>query len=307
MAGDWIKLQHWTPEKQEVYDMAEELGLDPDAVLGKLVRLWIWADQHAVDSNAASVTRALLIRLSGVTQFPDAMVKVGWLKPIGEGRFLLPNFDRHNGQTAKRRALTATRVAKSRENTGQTEAGTSEACNADVTQEALQKREHERYQRREEKRKRREEKTPPPPPKGEVIDWPERIYRAYPRKVAKPKALTAIGRAIKTIAPEALLAITEQYADCVRYKDQQFIPHPSTWFNEQRYADDPESWNPASKGPDLFGGIREFLAAGEQADVFREFAGERPQGGQPMPRLLGSSDGETGDEGDGGGLFRSAE
>lgn len=301
MAGDWIKLQHWTPEKQEVFDLAEMLGIDPDAVLGKLVRLWIWADQHAVDSNAASVTRALLIRLSGVTDFADAMVKVGWLKPIGEGRFLLPNFDRHNGQTAKRRALTASRVAKSRENSGQSPESADHECNADVTQAALQKREQKRYQRREEKI--REDNTPLPPrgQVADVIDWPERIYQAYPRKVGKPRALAAIRRATKDTAPEALLALVEQYAEAVQGKDEQFIPHPSTFFNDKRYADDPQSWNPASKGPDLFGGIREFLKAGEQGDE-RSFW-ERQSGGGEVPGLSGGGDWEAADTGDSGGVL----
>jgi hypothetical protein len=60
------------------------------------------------------------------------MRKVGWLEGR-EGALSFPHFDRHNGQTAKKRALTKNRVEKTR--------GDS------VTLPALQ----ERYQRREEK------------------------------------------------------------------------------------------------------------------------------------------------------------
>ena len=114
MAGDWIKIEHVMPDKPEVYAIAERLELDPDAVAGKLLRVWIWADQQTIDGNAASVTEALLKRVTGVTGFVDAMIDVGWLEPYsteGVGGFRFTNFDRHNGQSAKSRALTARRVA----------------------------------------------------------------------------------------------------------------------------------------------------------------------------------------------------
>jgi len=33
MAGDWIKFETTTPDKQEVHDIAATLNLDPDAVV----------------------------------------------------------------------------------------------------------------------------------------------------------------------------------------------------------------------------------------------------------------------------------
>ena len=113
MAGDWIKFEHVTPDKPEVWKIADILGIDADAVVGKLVRIWIWADQQTTDGNAGSVTSAMLDRISGVTGFVAAMTKAGWLEQ-SEGGFRFVNFDRHNGETAKQRALTAKRVQKHR-------------------------------------------------------------------------------------------------------------------------------------------------------------------------------------------------
>ena len=59
MAGDWIKIEHVTPDKPEVWEMAELLGIDADSVAGKLLRIWIWADQQTISGNARSVTFAL--------------------------------------------------------------------------------------------------------------------------------------------------------------------------------------------------------------------------------------------------------
>jgi hypothetical protein len=111
MAGDWMKFEANTPEKPEVLAITIELGYeDPDLTVGKLLKVWRWFDQHTVYGNASNVTATLLDRLIGVTGITKAMEKVGWLV-INEAGLTLPNFDRHNGKTAKERALTAKRVA----------------------------------------------------------------------------------------------------------------------------------------------------------------------------------------------------
>ncbi|MEH2922390.1 DNA replication domain protein [Samsonia erythrinae] len=127
MASSWIKVEVITPDKPEIHKMAEELSIDPDAVLGKLVRIWAWADQQTIDGNAGSVTKSVLDRIAFVTGFADSLINVGWL--AYDGNFLIfPNFDRHNGESSKKRALTNRRVAEHRKNVTQK-----------VTQQALQK------------------------------------------------------------------------------------------------------------------------------------------------------------------------
>lgn len=113
MAGDWIKVENVTPDKPEVFSIAEVLTLDSDAVVGKLVRIWIWADTQTYNGNAGSVTLALLDRVSGVTGFGKAMIEAGWLTEEDHG-LTFPNFDRHNGKSAKTRAQTARRVREHR-------------------------------------------------------------------------------------------------------------------------------------------------------------------------------------------------
>lgn len=110
----WIKFDSATPDKPEVWQIASELGIDSDAVVGKLMRVWIWFDSHTENGNAPSVTKALLDRLVGVTGFCAAMKSAGWLDDDGDN-IALPNFEAHNGETAKKRALTARRVAKHKE------------------------------------------------------------------------------------------------------------------------------------------------------------------------------------------------
>ncbi len=129
--------------------MAQILQIDPDAVVGKLLRVWAWFDEQTQDGNAPSVTKALLDRYVGVTGFVTAMLQVGWLSE-DDGGISIPNFNRHNGDTAKKRALTAKRVAESRGKTANVTQVYSN-CNAPSVTSALPR--EEKIREREDKKK----------------------------------------------------------------------------------------------------------------------------------------------------------
>jgi hypothetical protein len=149
MAGDWIKIESVTPDKPELSVMADILGIDQDAVFGKLFRIWAWADQNIdIDSNDESngdsvtvrVTKKLLDRVALCDGFADAMASVGWL--IDKGTELaLPNFRRHNGKSAKNRGVTAKRAAKFRNNSNGESNGASvtESCKTPLPKEEIDK------------------------------------------------------------------------------------------------------------------------------------------------------------------------
>lgn len=183
MAGDWIKIEHALPDKPEVCQLAEILGIDQDAATGKLLRFWIWCDQQTVSGNALTVTKSFLDRITYHTGFADGLIKVGWLTSRDNNGCLelsVPRFDRHNGQTAKDRANTNRRVAKTRD--------LKRECNAEtvtsVTLEPLQKPlpEKRREEKIEEKRGGREEAPPP-------VDSPETLIPKI--NSLKPSWLTA--------------------------------------------------------------------------------------------------------------------
>lgn len=114
MAGDWMKLELETPDKPEVHSIATMLEMDPDLVVGKLIRVWQWFDKHTSDGNAFGVTFSLVDRITLITGFGEAMQFVGWLEQRDKN-LVMVNFDRHNGKGAKKRALTNRRVAECRE------------------------------------------------------------------------------------------------------------------------------------------------------------------------------------------------
>lgn len=113
MAGDWIKMRTALADDPAVIAMADRLGLDEFSVVGRLHHLWSWADSQSRDGHAVGVTVRWLNRYVQCDGFAEALTHVGWLVIDGEGiRF--PNFDRHNGESAKARGLAKNRQEKRR-------------------------------------------------------------------------------------------------------------------------------------------------------------------------------------------------
>ena len=79
----------------------------------------------------------------------------------------------------------------------------------------------------------------------------EEIYQAYPKKVGKKAALKKIELALREVGFKELLKKTKLYAECRMGQDKQYTPHPETWFNKGKYADDPEEWKPAQPELDI--------------------------------------------------------
>jgi hypothetical protein len=85
-------------------------------------------------------------------------------------------------------------------------------------------------------------------PAVHIVSFAEQIYKAYPLHVAKPKAIAAIVTQIRLAGPanfashaKMLLDKTRAFA-AVTGTDLSFCPHPTTWFNQQRFNDDPSTW-----------------------------------------------------------------
>lgn len=81
----------------------------------------------------------------------------------------------------------------------------------------------------------------------------ETLYAAYPRKEGKPAAIRAINAALKRckLSFPDLLKSVEFFARTVKAAatETKFIPHPATWFNQDRWNDNtpPKQDDPGSK------------------------------------------------------------
>ena len=154
MSQAWIKIETITPDKIEIARIATTLRVDPHTVLGRLVHLWCYWDQHSTTGRIDGIDAAFIDGLLGHAGFSEQIVAVGWMKIDADG-VTLPHFDRHNGATAKARALAARRTEKSRG---------GKRDKSDGRRNAVPLQSAQPEERREEEK--REEENPPLPPEG---------------------------------------------------------------------------------------------------------------------------------------------
>lgn len=104
MAADWIMMRVDLFDDPSLLSIAYELDLDPEIVLAKLYRLWVWADRHLSAPRPDSVLPLSAVdRVVSASGFGRAMVNAKWLVEV-DGTFEFPNWDRWMGKTAKIRS-----------------------------------------------------------------------------------------------------------------------------------------------------------------------------------------------------------
>ena len=95
---------------------------------------------------------------------------------------------------------------------------------------------------------------------AKLAEIADRIYKEYPRKVAKQTAIKAIIKVLKNdVDPNVLGNIVIAYAKATSSwpdEEKKYIPHPATWFNAGSWEDDQSQWTLKS-------------ATGQGADKYR--------------------------------------
>ena len=113
MAGDWIKMRTVLQTSPKVVRIASALKADRLKTVGGLYAVWCLFDAHSEDGRLSGYTPEVLDEMIGWDGFSRALEAVRWLTISPE--FLeLPDFEIHNGQSAKRRAQEADRKRESR-------------------------------------------------------------------------------------------------------------------------------------------------------------------------------------------------
>lgn len=135
----WIATDADLPEKPKVRQMARSLGLDRWSVAGRLVSVWGWFDKASTDGFIAGTVAADVDDLAGHDGFADAMQLVGWLV-IEQNGLLIPDFDDHHGNSAKKRALGALRQGRYRKRKGDAQSVTGNAPNVTKSSTDTQER-----------------------------------------------------------------------------------------------------------------------------------------------------------------------
>lgn len=112
MAGYWIKWEKGLVRKPEIMEIALSLEVSDQHAAACCMMVWEWADDVTIDGLIRAKPDAI-DRVSGQPGLASAMEACGWLV-VSDSAIQFPNYDRHNGQNAKRRATEASRQGKHR-------------------------------------------------------------------------------------------------------------------------------------------------------------------------------------------------
>lgn len=109
----WIKVDESLHQKTEVFSISNQLHINRAETIGWLVIFWSWADKNTADGTLVASREVIdAITIDG---FANSLINVGWLDFTDDGQVAhIPNYDRHNGSSAKGRAMSADRVRRHR-------------------------------------------------------------------------------------------------------------------------------------------------------------------------------------------------
>lgn len=178
MSG-WIKMGTGLRTHPKVGRMAAVLKTDRLRVIGGLHAVWCVFDEHTTDGWLPWYTLQMMDEAIGWRGFSAAMADIGWLIECPEG-LQAPEYEEHNGASAKRRALDTDRKKSARD----ADKSAHGSWNTDGQMSASDANKST-TERGPEKEKIRERNTPPTPSRGiAVVSASELVAAGFPDAVA---------------------------------------------------------------------------------------------------------------------------
>ncbi len=260
----WIKMRVELRGDLAVIRLGKILGLERDLIVGLLHRFWSWADGQSVDGRIPFLGLDDVDEEVGHKGFAAGLKEVGWLVET-KGGLQLPHYDRHNGESAKRRAADVERKRQDRASSSSPSwkrRAVSADCPGDFGPKASRKRprnlgrarpqdvRESSDQRREENRrgeKSREEEiaiNTVPPDGGTGGRRPpfSKFWLLIPNKEKKKRAEERWARMSPADCAKALDTYPRHAAIYTRYEmPKHLIPLPASWLGDGRWDDDVEA------------------------------------------------------------------
>lgn len=254
MAGDWIKMRLDLATHPKVVRIMSATKSDKFRVVGGLHSVWAVFDQHTEDGSLFGYTPELMDITIGWSGFSDAMINVGWLVYDGAETLVMPDFDNHNGKSARRRAEDSNRKRVQR---------TSAICPQSVRN--LSANELDKSVTREEKRREEYKSTigasgdtPPAKFSSEYTPEFEKAWALYPKRTGsnpKKQAFSAFKARLKQgFSADEIIEGIKSYSAFCESKDQagtEFVMQAVRFFgtglefqNEWQSEEDEECSDP---------------------------------------------------------------
>lgn len=114
MPRNWIKWTKGLHERREVIVISKALGISTYELAGKLMAIWEWADGETSDGFLAGVTPEFIDAKVSQPGLFSAIESAGW-GARNDGGITFTNWEKNNGECAKKRLEDAERQQKSRD------------------------------------------------------------------------------------------------------------------------------------------------------------------------------------------------
>jgi hypothetical protein len=263
---DWFKFRKKLPTDPRVLRIASRLrdaavtqdALYELAALGALAKFWGFADTHVSDDDRLNLGADEVNKIVGVANFCD-LLPADWFKILDAECVQLPDFLKHNGTSAKTRALGQVRTQRWRNGRDDTVTPPSRKSDASVTRKPSLEE------------KRIDIKNPPNPPGGlDLLAWARWVdYRKAVGKQIKPPSADAAMRKLAGYGPAQAATVEHNIAN--GNQGLYAIPQPA---RSNGYA---SPSNGVSAAPPLSAEWSELLSAGRAEGLGEPYKLETPQ------------------------------
>lgn len=230
----WIQSHQSLLTHRKTGRLARVLRMSRVTAVGHLHAVWWWCLDNAPDGDITDITDDEIAEAAmwegEPSEFVDALIGAGFVDRC-DGQTVVHDWNDYAGKLVSKRKTDAERKRRQRQGGHPGDVHrTSIGHPAPVTVDGAG---------REEKR-REEKKDTPHTPQGALVGF-DQFWAEYPNKVGKAVAQKAWIRIAPDEEKRALIMAGLQRAKLSAQwtKDGgQFIPHPSTWLNQQRWEDE---------------------------------------------------------------------
>lgn len=196
--ADWIKVRHALVRSAKIRLMAKAMNLNMKGkqliALGLAVKWLCWIDEQTEDGKTHLLPGELDEEM-GWEGLASALISIGWAAQDEEGRVVALEFDKHSGETAKKRTESARRKGLQRareEAMGQMSHSMSHSMSQKSVTESVTRIEEKRIEEDKPYSERHTEYTPDTsgePPEGArgvpTIEDVMTVMNALPREILK--------------------------------------------------------------------------------------------------------------------------
>jgi hypothetical protein len=111
----WMKIETNTPEKPEIRTIARQCHCSKAEAFLAFFRLWAYFDEHTADGFIPGLVQDDVDEIAGLEGVGRTLESVRWLT-FDQTGITISTWERHNGESAKKRALAAKRAQRFRAN-----------------------------------------------------------------------------------------------------------------------------------------------------------------------------------------------